>query len=1711
MAISTAALLFSVAPAALTVGQIIVGGLVFAGATYVISSALMPKPKMPELKGSGSAGLGNVVDPIAPFEIVYGQVRKGGVKTYFEDTNSNKYHHVFLTIAGHEVEEIGDIYLNDVNVSAAGEYTASTGLVGGEWGGKVKVLKMLGGQTSQSATFQDTSISLSSIISGHDGASGLLLNSGMSSTERSNFVGRGLAFLYIRFEYDRDVFATGVPTVTAVVKGKKVYNPTTGVTAYSNNAALCTADYLRSVQGLNATAAEMDYDAVETAADACASTGVVGAQPNEFHCNGVLTTGDTPKVNIDKLLTAHNGSLVWAQGQWVLLTGEYRTANVSAFTEANLRSNVTVKTRTSRRDNFNTVRGTFVDANEDWIAADFPEQKIPDLADDGGLESALDLQLAMTTGSATAQRLAKQILYVNREQIVVKADFDMSAFQVRVGDVVPLTLARYGWSEKPFEVISWKFSAFEGGDLKVTMTLKEISSTAYDWSATADEYQAIESNNTSLSDPFTVTGPTNVAATSVKRVNRDGNVVSEVRLTWTASIDSQVVAYEVFYKEAHYNSWTSVTVDKDTTIYVINATNHAAYYNYKVRAVSGLGRRSGFVPQGGAAILAGYDGTIPAAPTSLSATGGYRNVTLSWTEPTLNTVITAQSIVGGIQYEIVTAGSTDWTALGADNNTVGTVFVAERDGTSSDGNGTAAEPLHDLQRYIVYRNTVNNSGTAVAVFSTDSTAFVDAGLLSETEYYYWVSALDRSGNEGAKSVGTSATTLADLKTIVLSASSQVFTFASDNTTASPSSQTITFTANTQGITGTLSFTAVDENDNPITLSGTGSTRTMTVSDFDDTVAATVSVTGDDIQDTITIHRLAQGGDSVACILSNETHNFGATSGGTVSDFTGSGTTIRVYVGTAEQTYVGTATNASQLSNSQWFVTKSSTDITVGAITDSGTYATVPDATAISANTASTVFTITGKDPNGQVYTITKTQTFSKSNAGDDAKAIQVRADKQLITYDGGGNLSPASQSVSFTAYLSNMTGTVTWSASADGTAIQTADLAEILTITNNTASLVVSGSDGSFDTENYGFVTITATKDGISDSVSIFRLDNASNALTAILSNEAHVFTADKDGGVASYSGSGTTIRVYQGADELIYNGQASTNAALSNGQWRISSTSATAIASGTVVDSGDYATVGDASSMTANGAQVSYTIEGKDNQGTAFTLIKQQSFSKSITGATGANAVTVQLVPDNLVIIYDEAGANPSPSSITLNATGQTVNNGFFKFTGGGSAFTDETTYTNGSGQLTDSATFTAPTTISSNTFYSFRVGIADGNQTELAHDTTTITAIKSTSSGLFAVVSNEAHALPADNNGSVTSYSGSGTTISVYQGSTQLSFTTGTAAAGEFTVSAAATSITSGAITASGNNAVVANHSSMTATSASIVYTIAGKRRDGSAFSFTRTQSLSVSIKGDKGDQGIQGVPAFAKQATYTTGTDTSPESAGEMFISLIGAINTVYTGTVWQSRFYLRINKEASAGDISEELRLSTIQDRTIVLYYDAENYGVYRSDSASSSGFNSNSDYYYMYLDKVNAAGNYNSSATYTVGVSEAARGAGWWRVDAGSADLSSLTQAQILEYFRTAYGDATVNAVEGDRLIIATTHVSETKAYIYNGSSWVAQTTFIDGSLMVAGTITAGALNITGLSSIDDDAGTIVAGKLQNAASNPTFEIDLTNGTITISS
>ena len=62
----------------------------------------------------------NAVSPASDHAIIYGQQRVGGVIFYRSITNDQQYLHTLLALAGHECEEIGTIYADNVALTLDG-------------------------------------------------------------------------------------------------------------------------------------------------------------------------------------------------------------------------------------------------------------------------------------------------------------------------------------------------------------------------------------------------------------------------------------------------------------------------------------------------------------------------------------------------------------------------------------------------------------------------------------------------------------------------------------------------------------------------------------------------------------------------------------------------------------------------------------------------------------------------------------------------------------------------------------------------------------------------------------------------------------------------------------------------------------------------------------------------------------------------------------------------------------------------------------------------------------------------------------------------------------------------------------------------------------------------------------------------------------------------------------------------------------------------------------------------------------------------------------------------------------------------------------------------------------------------------------------------------------------------------------------------------
>ncbi len=644
----------------------VVGYVAITAVTSWALRALAPKPSF---GGAGSRGLlVNARDATAPQQIVYGEMRKGGVVTFIESTgDTNQYLHQVIVLAGHEVNSIGDIYVNDevVTIDSNGYVTDA------KWDSKIRIKKHTGAdsQSADSDLVSETSVT-------------------------SDFKGEGIAYIYVRMEYDQDVFAEGVPLFTAKVQGKKLYDPRTSTTAYSANAALCIRDYLVSAYGLD-NSGDTNDAYFQTAANTCDEDVTLSGSgtENRYEINGVIGLDQTPSDVLGDMMTACAGTLFWGQGEWHLKVGGY-TSSIKTFTLDDLRGPITLDTKHSRRDNFNIVRGTFNDAEQGFIRADYPEIRSSSfIADDNDVESALDLALPLTTSASMAQRLAKMTLFRGREQMTLSGDFGLEAFEVECGDIIALNMDRYGFSAKEFEVVGWKFrNDGDAGDLRVGLTLRETSSAAFSWTA---EESDITGNDSTLTDPTASLNIASLTTAGGGRTTTDGTFINSVIVSWTAPTNKFITHYDVEWKAVADSNYAATTTTE--TSIELSPLVDGVQYIIRVRAVAVNGRRGDFVT---ATFTGGGDTTAPALPTAISATGGFKYITVEWTNP-------------------------------ADS---------------------------DLNFVEIYENTTNTSTGATKVGISGGDSFTRTNLGLNLTRYYFLRSVDYSGNTSAFTSGVSATT-----------------------------------------------------------------------------------------------------------------------------------------------------------------------------------------------------------------------------------------------------------------------------------------------------------------------------------------------------------------------------------------------------------------------------------------------------------------------------------------------------------------------------------------------------------------------------------------------------------------------------------------------------------------------------------------------------------------------------------------------------------------------------------------------------------------------------------------------------------------------------------------------------------------------------------------------------------------------------------------
>jgi hypothetical protein len=676
----------------------LVAAAIFSVATgavsYITARKAQKAAKKPNDEQRGV--LVNKESNIEQIPVIYGERRVGGVRvfvstdgTYKEvsgqtdyysdydadtesyatttDTPTNKYLYIALVLCEGEVESITDIYVDDLPITNS------------KYSGLISYNTYLGTDDQTMPNNQ------------------LLREANEFWTADHRL--RGVAFLGLRFTWDEEAFS-GIPEITALVKGRKVYDPRTATTAWSDNPALCIRDYLTNTRyGKGLPSSAIDDTLIGDAADDCDQSVTLysgGTTGKTFTCNAVLDTSKTLFDNLNTLLLGCRGFLPYTQGEYRLKIDGSRSS-VITFTTDTIIGGIQIKGEV-KDEKFNRVTVKFPNPDANWQpdTAIWPPagstEETTYLSEDGGVLLHEEIELDTITNYYQARDLARVILLRSRNALTCAIKTTSEALQLEIADVVSITHATPGWTAKPFQVMGMQLN----DDGTVDLALLEYDSTIYTWEVDAEQQTYPDTN---LPNPFTVAAVSNITVTETTTLADDGTVIPLGVLEWDASYDNLVNQYEIQYK---------LTSEADTEYKsIFTSVNKYEFYNaevgtsftLRIRAINSLNVKGAFTT---ATFTINGDQTAPSAPTGLSATVGIKNIRLDWTNP-------------------------------------------------SD---------KDLKVVDVYRHTSNSSGSASKIASIDGESFVDQNITEDTTYYYWLKAVDYSGNSsGFSGVASGSATL----------------------------------------------------------------------------------------------------------------------------------------------------------------------------------------------------------------------------------------------------------------------------------------------------------------------------------------------------------------------------------------------------------------------------------------------------------------------------------------------------------------------------------------------------------------------------------------------------------------------------------------------------------------------------------------------------------------------------------------------------------------------------------------------------------------------------------------------------------------------------------------------------------------------------------------------------------------------------------------
>jgi hypothetical protein len=296
-----------------------------------------------------------------------------------------------------------------------------------------------------------------------------------------NYLMNNLVFAVIQVDYNSEKGTTGLGQVTFEV------------TNTLSNPAEVWYDYMISTRyGVGIPDTQVDINSALAFKNVCnqipphqfEADGTTPSTQKRYLCNGVISTGDTVKNNLDKITLAGEAwtTFDYSQGKWKVIPNRAATSGELAtafhFTDDNIIGDVGISA-TNLEDLYNNLEVEFASRKirdqNDYYRAEID----PSLRNDLEPENKLSLRLDLANNALHAARIGLIELKQSRADLIITFRADYSALQVEAGDVVKITNSVYGFDNKLFRVSKTRELEDDLGGITVEITALQYDSGVY--------------------------------------------------------------------------------------------------------------------------------------------------------------------------------------------------------------------------------------------------------------------------------------------------------------------------------------------------------------------------------------------------------------------------------------------------------------------------------------------------------------------------------------------------------------------------------------------------------------------------------------------------------------------------------------------------------------------------------------------------------------------------------------------------------------------------------------------------------------------------------------------------------------------------------------------------------------------------------------------------------------------------------------------------------------------------------------------------------------------------------------------------------------------------------------------------------------------------------------------------------------------------------